>query len=354
MTDAAGNTYSELLHFKASDTTEESVWTAPITAGGGTKPAIRSSRARRPTSAQRRRSIPGCRRAPGAAVVDQVAQATGPRPRPATVASGATRGDGCGQRARNRHVRRFGVRRHAHRRLGLHAARQTSPAHPNIDLLTEDQVLASAGATPNATAGAGAKTTWLMATVVLQGASVGRTADGSGRADRRVGDGRRRQRDGDAGRAPGDGGSPITSYTVTPYIGIDRADPDDGHRHPPATSATVNGLTNGTAYTFTVSATNAVGTGPRSTPSDAVTPTRAAGGQWGPLMNWPIVAIHSILLDNGKVLQFDGWQQPEPTQVWDPSTQTVHDADRARQHLLLGRWPSCPTGGCSSSAATAD
>ena len=35
-----------------------------------------------------------------------------------------------------------------------------------------------------------------------------------------------------------------------------------------------------------------------------------------------MVAIHSILMDNGKLLQFDGWQQPEPTVVWDPSTQT--------------------------------
>ena len=28
------------LHFTASDKTEQSVWTAPVTAGGGTKPAI--------------------------------------------------------------------------------------------------------------------------------------------------------------------------------------------------------------------------------------------------------------------------------------------------------------------------
>jgi chitodextrinase len=41
---------------------------------------------------------------------------------------------------------------------------------------------------------------------------------------------------------------------------------------PPATSVTVSGLSAGTTYTFKVSATNAVGTGPQSTASNAVTP----------------------------------------------------------------------------------
>ena len=71
--------------------------------------------------------------------------------------------------------------------------------------------------------------------------------------------------------APTNNGSPLTSFTVTPYIGAVAQTPitvNDGT----ASSATVTGLANATAYTFKVSATNGVGTGPTSGASAAVTP----------------------------------------------------------------------------------
>jgi hypothetical protein len=71
------------------------------------------------------------------------------------------------------------------------------------------------------------------------------------------------------------GGSAITSYKVTPYIGSTAQTPMTVTGSPPATSTTVTGLTNGTTYTFTVSATNATGTGPESAQSNAVTPVAA-------------------------------------------------------------------------------
>lgn len=66
------------------------------------------------------------------------------------------------------------------------------------------------------------------------------------------------------------GGSPITSYTVTSNPGNI---PATGIASPIA----VTGLTNGTAYTFTVKATNAAGTGPASSSSSSITPYTVPG-----------------------------------------------------------------------------
>jgi titin len=85
------------------------------------------------------------------------------------------------------------------------------------------------------------------------------------------------------GAAVGNGAS-VTSYAVTPYVGAAAetattfvcgtgvGEIDCGAA--PVT-ATVNGLNNGTSYTFTVTATNKAGTGTASSPSNSVIPATA-------------------------------------------------------------------------------
>ena len=62
------------------------------------------------------------------------------------------------------------------------------------------------------------------------------------------------------------GGQPITSYTATASPGGKTCTTSG------APTCTIEGLTNGTAYTVTVTATNSIGTSAASTPSNPVTP----------------------------------------------------------------------------------
>src|SRR5439155_24361351 len=82
--------------------------------------------------------------------------------------------------------------------------------------------------------------------------------------------------------APTGGTRPITGYTVQPFEnGTTGGSAAFVTGNPPQTSVVVDGLKNGTFYTFKVSATSSAGTGPPSAPSNAVRPM--LGGSYHPL-----------------------------------------------------------------------
>ena len=90
-----------------------------------------------------------------------------------------------------------------------------------------------------------------------------------------------------------DGGSPITGYTVTSDPGGLTTSVDTT-----ALSALVFDLTNGTTYTFIVTATNAVGTSGASASFNAVTPTSGTTGGGGGGGTTPTPAAVSAAMEN--------------------------------------------------------
>jgi Domain of unknown function (DUF4082)/Bacterial Ig-like domain/Fibronectin type III domain/Bacterial Ig domain len=86
-------------------------------------------------------------------------------------------------------------------------------------------------------------------------------------------------------------GDPVTTYTITPYVGSTAQTPTTVTGNPAPTTGAISGLTNGTTYTFTVTASNPAGSGPASAPSNAVTPSATAvhvinGGFESGLTGW--------------------------------------------------------------------
>ena len=103
-----------------------------------------------------------------------------------------------------------------------------------------------------------------------------------------------------------DGGSAITLYTVTSSPGTKTA---TGKASP----ITVVGLTNGTAYTFTVKATNVVGIGPASAASNPVIPAAAPAVSTNPLNR-------SVMVGDPASFYVTASGTPTPTYLWQVST----------------------------------
>jgi hypothetical protein len=340
VTDSAGDTYTELTHFTATDHTELSVWSAPITAGGGTAPTVTANVTSAADMAVAALEYSGLAPNADASVVDVQAHAGGTTSAAGTVAAGATSAAAANNELALGFYADSGFRAALSPGSGFTARSNISSAS-DMELLVEDQG-ANQGATPNATFGTGGNTVWLAATVVLKGTSSSSSPTVPGTPSSVVAT---------AGNgsatvfwsAPSDGGSAITSYTVTPYIGATAQPATTVSGSPPPASALVAGLTNGTGYTFTVTATNAVGTSSASAASNAVVPSAQPQGQWGPLITSPYVSIHSVLLNSGKLLQWDGWKTPTQTYLYDPAAGTYTEID-APASIFCGGNAKLPDG----------
>jgi hypothetical protein len=166
VTDAAGNTYTEVLHFKASENTEESVWTAPITAGGGTKPKITVTPSAKADVGLAALEYSGLSTAAGTAGIDQSAQASGTTSGAATIVSGAT----AAAATSNELALGFYVDSGFGDTLTAGSGwtqRSNVSNTGDMEFLVEDQSVAQ-GAMPNASAGTGPSTVWLMSTVIFK------------------------------------------------------------------------------------------------------------------------------------------------------------------------------------------
>jgi Fibronectin type III domain len=181
VTDSAGNTYTELTHFKASDNTELSVWSAPITAGGGTRPTITVKPSASADVGATVLEYSGLSTASGTGVVDQLKTATGKTSTAGSVSSGATApSTAAGELALGFYVD-----------SGFGATLAGDPAYTvrtnvsptnDMELLVQDRVLTDAGTAANPSTSTGANTPWLAATLILKAAPGGGGATAQARS----------------------------------------------------------------------------------------------------------------------------------------------------------------------------
>jgi hypothetical protein len=135
---------------------------------------------------------------------------------------------------------------------------------------------------------------------------------------------------------PGDGGASVTwntdepatrlvEYgTTTAYGLISELDTTLSKTH----QVNLAALTPSTTYNYHVVSQDASGN--QSVSPNFTFTTTAAGanaatmGEWGPLMNWPLVDVHMAMLYTGQVMMFDAWEIPgtPSARLWNPSTNT--------------------------------
>lgn len=166
VTDSAGNSYVEVQHFTASDKTELSVWTAPITKGGGTKPTITVTPTSRADVGVAALEYSGLSSAPDASVIDQSARSSGTTGSAATVSSGATPATTAANELALGVYVDSGFGDTLTTGSGFTGRANVSNTS-DMEFVAEDEIVRQ-GAAPNASVGTGAGTVWLMSTLVFK------------------------------------------------------------------------------------------------------------------------------------------------------------------------------------------
>lgn len=170
VTDSAGDQYTELAHFRGPDETEMSIWSAPVSAGAGTRPTITVKPSSTADVGAAISEYAGLSSAAGAGVLDQIAHSSGRTGSSgATVSSGATPATTAGGELAVGFYADSGFGDSLAADPSFNLRTDLSPTE-HIELLSEDLAV-EAGATPDATVSTGANTDWLMATLVFKGAS---------------------------------------------------------------------------------------------------------------------------------------------------------------------------------------
>ncbi|MGH2853367.1 MAG: fibronectin type III domain-containing protein, partial [Solirubrobacteraceae bacterium] len=176
-------------------------------------------------------------------------------------------------------------------RMGFNGRVNASPTE-DMELVAEDALTGATGATPSTSVQTGASTVWLLATVVLKPAPAAEPPAAPGVVLGPLVATPANRSATVAWKAPPNGGSPIATYTVTPYAGSRRLKP----RTVSGTSAVIGGLRNGVRYRFRVAARNVLGAGPTSSFTNAVKPSAAlVWAFWCTLL--PMEAMHVGALD---------------------------------------------------------
>jgi hypothetical protein len=194
--------------------TELSTWTAPVVTGGGTRPTITVTATGSADIGASLLDYAGVSTVTGTAVLDVSKTATGTTgTAAATVATGATTATTAGPELAVGLYVDSGFGDSLTAGTGWTSRVNVSPTG-DMEFVAEDQVV-NAGTTPSATFGTGARTPWLTTILVLRSSSsTGPTAPAvptavtatAGNASATV-----------SWTAPSNGGSPITSYALTPY-----------------------------------------------------------------------------------------------------------------------------------------